>query len=111
MVLTSTSTNKLQKPLATRMLSRLSSSPVDDDGRTHFVLFAWRAFTRPTVAEDRDRYCGPKGDPDVRLECEWDAGDPEVERSALLRACAGIPGAELITRAQHAAERYRVVRG
>ena len=73
----------------------LSSAPADDDGRTHFVLSAWRAFTRPTVAEDRERYCGPKGDPDVRLECEWDAGDPEVERSALLRACAGIPGAEL----------------
>ena len=59
------------------------------------MLSAWRAFTRPTVTEDRDRYCGPKGDPDVRLECEWDAGDPEVERSALLRACAGIPVAEL----------------
>ena len=73
----------------------LSSAAADHDGRTLFVLSAWRAFTRPTVTEDRDRYCGPKGDPDVRLECEWDAGDPEVERSALLRACAGIPVAEL----------------
>ena len=61
----------------------------------HFILSAWRAFTRPTIAEDRKRYCGPKGDPDVRIECEWDAGDPEVERSALLWACAGIPRAEL----------------
>ena len=73
----------------------LSSAPADNDGRTHFVLSAWRAFTRPTVAEDRERYRGPKGDPDVRLECEWDAGDPEVERTALLRACGGIPIAEL----------------
>ncbi|KAN0127159.1 hypothetical protein V8E53_015029 [Lactarius tabidus] len=73
----------------------LSSTPTNNDGHTHFVLSAWRAFTRPTVAEDRERYCGPKGDPDVRLECEWDVGDPEVERSVLLRACAGIPVAEL----------------
>ena len=73
----------------------LSSAPADNDGRTHFVLSAWRAFTRPTVAEDRERFRGPKGDPDVRLECEWDAGDPEVERTALLRACGGIPIAEL----------------
>ena len=35
-----------------------------------------------TVAEDRGRYCGLKGDPDVRLECSWDTGDLEVERSA-----------------------------
>ena len=49
------------------------------------------------MAEDCERYCGHnlKGDPDVRLECEWDADDPEVERSAFLRACAGIPSAEL----------------
>ena len=47
------------------------------------------------MAEDCERYCGYKGDPDVRLECEWDADDPEVERSAFLRACAGIPSAEL----------------
>jgi hypothetical protein len=67
--------------LAARTLSR-SPPPTNNDGHTHFVLSAWRAFTRPTVAEDRERYCGPKGDPDVRLECEWDAGDPEVERSA-----------------------------
>ncbi|KAH9052533.1 hypothetical protein EDB87DRAFT_1835844 [Lactarius vividus] len=73
----------------------LSSAPSDHDDHTLFVLCAWRAFTRLTVAEDRERYYGPKGDPDVRLECEWDAGDPEVERSALLRACAGIPVAEL----------------
>ena len=53
------------------------------------------AFTRPTIAEDRKRYCGLKGDPEVRLEYEWDAGDPEVERSALLRAWPGIPRAEL----------------
>ncbi|KAH8981137.1 hypothetical protein EDB92DRAFT_2107027 [Lactarius akahatsu] len=73
----------------------LSSAPADHDDRTHFVLSAWRAFTRLTATEDRERYYGPKGDPDVRLECDWDAGDPEVERSALLRACAGIPFAEL----------------
>ena len=49
------------------------------------------------MAEDCERYCGHnlEGDPDVQLECEWDADDLEVERSALLRACAGIPGAEL----------------
>ncbi|KAH9170440.1 hypothetical protein EDB89DRAFT_1306448 [Lactarius sanguifluus] len=73
----------------------LSSAPADHDDRTHFVLSAWRAFTRLTPSEDRERYYGPKGDPDVRLECDWDAGDPEVEHSALLRACAGIPVAEL----------------
>ncbi|KAH9048661.1 hypothetical protein EDB83DRAFT_2676924 [Lactarius deliciosus] len=73
----------------------LSTAPADHDDRTHFVLSAWRAFTRLTPSEDRERYYGPKGDPDVRLECDWDAGDPEVERSALLRACAGIPVAEL----------------
>ncbi|KAI9445899.1 hypothetical protein H4582DRAFT_2093700 [Lactarius indigo] len=73
----------------------LSSASADHDDSTLFALSAWRAFTRLTVAEDRERYYGPKGDPDVRLECEWDAGDPEVERSALLRTCAGIPLAEL----------------
>ena len=73
----------------------LSSEAADNDDHTLFVLSAWHAFTRLTVADDRDRYDGPKGDPDVRLECEWDAGDPEVERHALLRACAGVPIAEL----------------
>ncbi|KAH9038168.1 hypothetical protein EDB85DRAFT_2287595 [Lactarius pseudohatsudake] len=73
----------------------LSSAPSDHDDRTHFVLSAWRAFTRLTATEDRERYYGPKGDPDVRLECDWDVGDPEVDRSALVRACAGIPVAEL----------------
>ena len=76
-------------------LTLSSAAAPDDDGRTLFVLSAWRAFTRPTVAEDREQYFGPKGAPDVRLECEWDAGDPEMERRALLRACAGVPVAEL----------------
>ena len=70
MVLTSTSITRVpEAALAACMLF----SPADDDSRTDFVLFAWRAFARQTVAEDRERYCGPKGDPDVRLECEWDA--------------------------------------
>ena len=51
--------------------------------------------SRPTVAEDRGRYCGPKGEPDVRLECEREVDDLEMQRSALLRAGAGIPGAQL----------------
>lgn len=76
-------------------LTLSSSAAPDNDGHTIFVLSVWRAFTRPTVEEDNERYYGPKGDPDVRLECEWDAGDPDMERGALLRAWAGIPVAEL----------------
>ena len=76
-------------------LTLSSTATGDNDDRTLFVLSAWRTFTRPTIAEDRERYCGPKGDPDVRLECEWDAGDPEMERNSLLRACENIPVAEL----------------
>jgi hypothetical protein len=48
------------------------------------------------VSEDREQYFGPKIPPDVRLECEWDAiDDPEMERRALRRACAGVPLDEL----------------
>jgi F-box-like len=72
----------------------LSSSSVD--GRTEFALSAWRCFEPPTVAEDREQYFGPKCFADVRLECEWDASDdPEMERRALRRACAGVPLDEL----------------
>ncbi|KAI9463936.1 hypothetical protein F5148DRAFT_1286004 [Russula earlei] len=66
------------------------------DGHTEFSLAAWRTFVPPTVAEDRDPYFGPKPAADVRLECEWDASDdPEMERRALRRACAGVPLDEL----------------
>jgi hypothetical protein len=72
----------------------LSSSSIDS--RTEFILSAWRTFTPPTLAEDREQYFGPKIVPDVRLECEWDSiDDPEVERRALRRACAGVPLDEL----------------
>ena len=72
----------------------LSSSSID--GRTEFILSAWRTFTPPTVSEDREQYFGPKITADVRLECEWDAiDDPEMERRALRRACAGVPLDEL----------------
>ena len=48
------------------------------------------------MTEDREQYFGPKISPDVRLECEWDAiDDPEMERRALRRACAGVPLDEL----------------
>jgi len=60
------------------------------------MLSAWRTFTPPTITEDRDQYFGPKIAPDVRLECEWDSiDDPEMERRALRRACAGVPLDEL----------------
>jgi hypothetical protein len=69
---------------------------VSIDGHTEFTLDAWRSFVPPTLAEDRNHYFGPKGGPDVRLECEWDANDdPEMERRALRRACAGVPLDEL----------------
>jgi uncharacterized membrane protein YgcG len=74
----------------------LSLSSASIDGRTEFILSAWRTFTPPTAAEDREQYFGPKISPDVRLECEWDAiDDPEMERRALRRACAGVPLDEL----------------
>ena len=48
------------------------------------------------MPEDREQYFGPKISPEVRLECEWDAiDDPEMERRALRRACAGMPLDEL----------------
>jgi len=74
----------------------LSLSSTSIDGHTEFTLAAWRSFVPPTVAEDRDQYFGPKPAADVRLECEWDASDdPEMERRALRRACAGVPLDEL----------------
>ena len=74
----------------------LSLSSASIDGHTEFMLAAWRSFVPPTLLEDRDQYFGPKGGPDVRLECEWDADDdPEMERRALRRACAGVPLDEL----------------
>ena len=74
----------------------LSLSSTSIDGHTEFILDAWRSFVPPTLAEDRNHYFGPKGGPDVRLECEWDANDnPEMERRALRRACAGVPLDEL----------------
>ena len=74
----------------------LSLSSASIDGHTEFTLSAWRNFTPPTVTEDREQFFGPKTIPDVRLECEWDASDdPEMERRALRRACAGVPLDEL----------------
>ena len=73
MVLASTSTNKGSRSSTSgpRALDlTLSSSSEEDHGCRYFVLFAWCAFTRPTIAEDRERYCGIKGNPDVRRECE-----------------------------------------
>jgi hypothetical protein len=60
MVLTGTSLARApEAALAARTLSRSPSALLltsgDHDGRTHFELFTWRAFTRPTVAEDRER--------------------------------------------------------
>ena len=74
----------------------LSLSSASIDGHTEFALAAWRSFSPPTLAEDREQYFGPRGTADVRLECEWDASeDPEMERRALRRACAGVPLDEL----------------
>jgi hypothetical protein len=69
------------------------SSATRDNGRTLFVMSAWREFSLLTSAEGR--YDGPKGDPDVQLECEWDARNLELEHRALSRACAGVSLAEL----------------
>ncbi len=73
----------------------LSLSSASSDGRTLLTLTAWREFATPTVAEDCESYSGPNLDPDVRLDCEWDAGDPDMERRALLRACTCVPLADL----------------
>jgi hypothetical protein len=69
------------------------SSAAPDNGRTLFVLSAWHEFTELRGAEDL--YDGPKGDPEVRLECEWDARDLGLEHRALMRSCAGVPISEL----------------
>jgi hypothetical protein len=69
------------------------SSATRDNGRTLFVLSAWCAFAQLTGANDR--YDGPQGDPDVRLECEWDSRSLELERCALLRAYAVVPISQL----------------
>ncbi|KAH9035678.1 hypothetical protein EDB84DRAFT_1484778 [Lactarius hengduanensis] len=73
----------------------LALSSASSDGRTLLTLTAWRAFATPTVAEDCETYAGPRASPDVRLDCEWDAGDPDMEQRALLRACACVPLADL----------------
>lgn len=75
----------------------LSLSLESIDGRTELVLAAWRNFVPPTLTEDREQYFGARGGPDVRLVCEWDASDDdlELERRALRRACAGVPLDEL----------------
>ena len=90
---TKSATNSPKSSGGPRALS-LSSRLID--GHTEFMLAAWRSFVPPTLAEDRDRYFGPTGRPDVRLECEWDThNDPERERRALRRACASVPLDEL----------------
>ena len=66
-----------------------------NDGRTHFSLSVWRQFTPLTATEARAQYSGPKSTPDVQLKCEWGSGNPEMERRALLQACAGVPRADL----------------
>ena len=49
-----------------------------------YGLFQNMKVVTPMLAEDREQYFGPRGTADVRLECEWDAGDdPEMERHAL----------------------------
>jgi hypothetical protein len=74
----------------------LTLSSASNAGRTQLTLTAWRTFTTPTVAEDCESYAGPKVPPDVLLECSWDdAGDPEMERRALLRAYESVPLADL----------------
>ncbi|KAI9449012.1 hypothetical protein BJY52DRAFT_1228020 [Lactarius psammicola] len=73
----------------------LALSSASSNGRTLLTLTAWRAFITPTVAEDCEPYAGPKAIPDIRLDCEWDAGDPDMERRALQRACACVPLADL----------------
>ena len=56
-------------------------------------MCAWRIY--PTVAEDREQYCGSKGKSGRETRVELDVGDPELEHSALLWACTGDPVAEL----------------
>jgi hypothetical protein len=75
----------------------LSLSLESIDGRTELGLTAWRDFVPPTLIEDREQYFGPRGASAVRLECEWDASDDdlEIDRRALRRACAGVPLDEL----------------
>ncbi|KAH9064387.1 hypothetical protein EDB87DRAFT_1321589 [Lactarius vividus] len=73
----------------------LGLTSASNDGRTLLTLTAWRTFIIPTVTEDCETYTGPKASPDVHLDCEWDAGDPDMEQRALLRACACVPLADL----------------
>ncbi|KAH9176104.1 hypothetical protein EDB89DRAFT_201167 [Lactarius sanguifluus] len=80
----------------------LTLASTSSDGRTLLTLTAWRAFATPTVAEDCETYNGPNASPDVRLECEWDAGDPDMEQRALLRACACVPLPDLRALSLHA---------
>ena len=82
-------------PTSTGGPHALTLSSMSSDGRTLFTLSAWRAFATPTVAEDCEPYAGPPESPDVRLDCEWDAGEPDMERRALLRACVDMPIADL----------------
>ena len=68
----------------------LSLSTTYNSGRTHFLLSAWRTFTPPIGAEARAQYHGPRSIPDVQLKCEWGLGNPDMERQALLGACARV---------------------
>jgi hypothetical protein len=73
----------------------LSLSTTYNSGRTHFLLSAWRTFSPPTGVEARLQYAGPRSIPDVQLKCEWGLGNPDMERRALLEACAGVSVAGL----------------
>ncbi|KAF8263586.1 hypothetical protein EI94DRAFT_1740599 [Lactarius quietus] len=64
----------------------LSLSTTYNSGRTHFLLSAWRTFTPPTSVEARWA---------CAVKCEWGVGNPDMERRALLEACAGVSGASL----------------
>ena len=66
----------------------LSLSTTYNGGRTHFLLSVWRMFNPPTGVEARAQYPGPRSIPDVQLKCEWGLGNPDMERRALLEACA-----------------------
>jgi len=72
----------------------LALSSAHDDGDT-FVLSVWRKFIPPTGVLARDEYAGPPSIPDVRLEGKWKSSKPDMERRALLRACTGVPRADL----------------
>ena len=75
----------------------LALSSTYDGGCALFFLSVWRTFTPPTAAEARGQYFGPKSTPDVRLVCKWRLGNLDMERRALLQACAGLPLADLRT--------------